>query len=236
MIDEFEVLLGRPHLNNTEFFGGLRGLVSKSDGALILVMTTNISLTELHQKTNSLSKSGSPYFNILDEIVLGLLLDADVEKLLSLGNIYFTDEDRDFITNVAGKIPYLLQVVASALWESYKTEPEKNSFKRQDEVKQESYDRIRITLSDIWQSWLPTTRKAFIAVALIRLETLRTSLKIQPIDIKGFINNESGFKQALEELKKQGFVKNDNDDWRVRPTIFLSFIADQPKQTLRELF
>ncbi len=68
--------------------------------------------------------------------------------------------------------------------------------------------------------------------SLIRLETLRTSLKIQPIDIKGFINNEPGFKQALEELEKQGFVTDDNGDWRVRPTIILSFIADQPAQEL----
>ena len=83
---------------------------------------------------------------------------------------------------------------------------------------------------------MPITRKAFTAVALIKLDTLRTSLKIQPIDIKGFINDEPGFKQALEELKRQGFVKNDNGAWQARPTIFLDFVADQPGQELCKLF
>ncbi|EDN70029.1 archaeal ATPase [Beggiatoa sp. PS] len=239
MIDEFEVLLDRPSLNNTEFFGGLRGLVSQSDGALILVMTINISLTELHRKAKPFT-SGSPYFNFLDEIVLGPLSNEEVEKLLRSENIYFTDEDRDFITNLAGKRPFLLQVVASVLWESYKTEQEKDIFKRQNEVKQEVYDRTKETLNDTWQSWTLTTRKAFTAVALASLESLQKVLKIEPVDIKERIDNEMGFKSALYELEKQGFVKQEDEHvehhWQIYPTIWLTFLADQPKQTLRELF
>jgi AAA+ ATPase superfamily predicted ATPase len=235
MIDEFDVLLDRPHLNNTEFFGGLRQLASRSRGALVLVMTTNISLTELHQQTKPF-RSGSPYFNFLDEIVLGPLSDSDVEELLRQGDTDFSDDDRRFIKKITGEHPYLLQVAASALWESYKNGNEDDPIKRQQQAKQDFYDRTKATLNDIWQSWLPTTRKAFIAVALIKLETLRTSLKIQPIDIKGFINDEPGFKQALEELEKQGFVKDENGAWQVHPTIFLDFIADQSGQELCELF
>jgi len=231
MIDEFDVLLDRPHLNNTEFFGGLRQLASRSRGTLVLVMTTNTSLTEFHKKTK---KSGAPYFNFLDEIVLESLSDSEVEELLHQGDTYFSDDDRRFIKEITGEHPYLLQVAASALWESYKNGNENDPIKRQQQAKQDFYDRSKATLNDIWQLWLPITRKAFIAVALIRLET--TSLKIQNIDIKEIINNEAGFKQTLEELEKQGFVKDDNGDWRVRPTIFLSFIADQPEQELCKLF
>jgi len=237
MIDEFDVLLDRPHLNNTEFFGGLRQLASRSRSALVLVMTTNISLTELHKKTKPFTKSGSPYFNFLDEIVLGPLSDSEVEELLRQGDSYFSDDDRRFIKEITGEHPFLLQVAASALWESYKNGNVNDPIKRQQQAKQDFYDRIKlITLNDIWQSWLPITRKAFTAVALIKLDTLRTSLKIQPIDIKGFINDEPGFKQALEELKRQGFVKNDNGAWQARPTIFLDFVADQPGQELCKLF
>jgi len=232
MIDEFDVLLDRPHLNNTEFFGGLRQLASRSKGALVLVMTTNISLTQFHQKTKPFTKSGSPYFNFLDEIVLGPLSDSEVEELLAQDDTYFSDDDHRFLKEITGEHPYLLQVAASALWESYQNGNEDDPIKRQQHAKQDFYDRTKTTLNDIWQSWLPTTRKAFIAVALIRLETLRTSLKIQPINITDIINEEPGFKQALEELEKQGFVTDDNGDWRVRPTIILSFIADQPAQEL----
>jgi hypothetical protein len=234
MIDEFDVLLDRPHLNNTEFFGGLRQLASRSRGALVLVMTTNISLTELHQQTKPF-RSGSPYFNFLDEIVLGPLSDSDVEELLRQGDTYFSDDDRRFIKEITGEHPYLLQVAASALWESYKNGNEDDPIKRQEQAKQDFYDRTKATLNGIWQLWLLTTRKAFIAVALIKLETLRASFKIQPIDIKEIINDEPGFKQAIEELEKQGFVKNDNGDWRIRPTIFLDFIADQPGKNFANL-
>jgi hypothetical protein len=235
MIDEFDVLLDRPHLNNTEFFGGLRQLASRSKGALVLVMTTNISLTQFHQKTKPFTKSGSPYFNFLDEIVLGPLSDSEVEELLRQGDTYFSDDDHRFLKEITGEHPYLLQVAASALWDSYQNGNEDDFIKRQQHAKHGFYDRTKTTLNDIWQLWLPITRKAFIAVALIRAETLRTSLKIQPIDIKNIINDEPGFKQALEELEKQGFVTDENGDWRVRPTIFLSFIADQPTQELRQI-
>ncbi|RKZ91728.1 MAG: hypothetical protein DRR19_06420 [Candidatus Parabeggiatoa sp. nov. 1] len=235
MIDEFDVLLDRPHLNKTEFFGGLRQLASRSRGALVLVMTTNTSLTQLHQKTKPFTKSGSPYFNFLDEIILGPLSDSEVEELLDQDDTDFSDDDRRFVKEITGEHPYLLQVAASALWESYKNGSEDDPIKRQQHAKQDFYDRTKATLNDIWQSWLPTTRKAFTAVALIRLETLRTSLKVQPIDIKAIINDVPGFKQALEEIEKQGFVKNENGDWQVHPTIFLDFFADLPAQELRQL-
>ncbi|HID99322.1 MAG TPA: hypothetical protein EYP59_03420 [Thiotrichaceae bacterium] len=56
MIDEFDVLLDRPHLNNTDFFGGLRQQASRSRGALVLVMTSNTSLTQLHKKNKTFLK------------------------------------------------------------------------------------------------------------------------------------------------------------------------------------
>jgi hypothetical protein len=234
MIDEFDVLLDRPHLNNTEFFGGLRQRASHSRGALVLVMTTNTSLTEFHQKTKPFTtKSGAPYFNFLDEIVLEPLSDSEIEKLLSQDDTHFTNDDRQFIKKIAGGYPFLLQVAASSLWESYKNGNVNDPIKRQEQAKQDFYDRTKATLNDIWQLWLPITRKAFIAVDRKRLDTL----KIQPIDIKEFIKNKAGFKQALDELEKQGFVKrDDNGTWQVRPTIFLDFIADQPMQELRKLF
>jgi len=173
---------------------------------------------------------------VIKSSFLGPLPNAEIDKLLVQSDTDFSDDDRRFIKEITGEHPYLLQVAASALWEFYKNGDENDPSKRQHQVKQDFYDRTKTTLNDIWQSWLPTTRKVFTAVALIRLETLRASLKIQPIDIKKIINDEPGLKQALEELEKQGFVKDENGDWRVRPTVFLSFIADQPAQELCKLF
>jgi hypothetical protein len=236
MIDEFDVLLERPHLNNTEFFGGLRQLASRSRGALVLVLATNISLTKLHQKTTQFSKSGSPYLNFLDEIVLGPLSDSEIEKLLYQNDTLFSAQDCQFIKDIGGGYPFLLQVAASSLWESYQNRKEEDLTKIKLKIKKECYERTKITLNNIWQSWLPTTRKAFTAVALINSKTLKNLLKIQLIDIEEIINDEPAVKQALEELEKQGFVKDHKGHWQVYPTIFLSFIAKQPAQELCKLF
>jgi hypothetical protein len=236
MIDEFDVLLERPHLNNTEFLGGLRQLASRSKGALVLVMTINTSLTQFHHQTKQFTRAGSPFLNFLDEIVLGPLSDSEIDKLLHQGNPHFTDDDHSFIKEIAGGYPYLLQAAASALWESYEYGNEENPIKRQQHAKQEFYDRTKIALTNIWRLWTPTTRKAFTFVAIASSETLQTSLQIQPVDIKNRINHEHGFKQALEELEKQGFVTKEEEGWQVRPTIFLSFVADQPAQELQQLF
>ena len=77
-LDEFDLLLHHPILNCGEFFGSLRHLASTSKGALALVIASRLPLTRLNTETQVFNPTGSPYFNIFSEIVLGGFPEQDV--------------------------------------------------------------------------------------------------------------------------------------------------------------
>lgn len=108
MLDEFDVLLHHPILNSAEFFGSLRSLASRSRGALALVIASRRPLTSLNEDTQQFSRTGSPYFNFLNEITLGPWPDKDVAELLRRAGDRFRRDDRRFIAEVSGGHPYLL--------------------------------------------------------------------------------------------------------------------------------
>ncbi|MDJ0835753.1 MAG: hypothetical protein QNK37_04505 [Acidobacteriota bacterium] len=77
-IDEFDVLLHRPKLNNNRFFGSLRSLATLSEGALALVIGTHKGITALNKETEEHS-SGSPYFNHFNTISLGCFKEKSLD-------------------------------------------------------------------------------------------------------------------------------------------------------------
>lgn len=230
LLDGFDGLLKHPNLNSPELFGSWRSLASLSKGALTLIITSNKSLQQQNQETEHFNITSSPYFNIFQEVVLGSLPDSAVDKLLHQGSQYFTDEDYHFIKEIAGGHPYLLQVVASMLWNAY----EKDLTKPQQHVEQAVHNEVKETLSNIWQSWTSNIRKAFTMVALTHLETSPTQAK----RTNQFIDNISNFELELEDLEKHGFVTKDEnmpDGWRVYPNIFLSFVLDKAESELQNI-
>jgi len=148
MIDDFDVLLHHPILNNPEFFGSLRSLASRSQGGLALVITGNASLSQLHEDTKHFNPTGSPYFNFMDEITLGPLSEADIDTLLHEGDAYFTEDDRRFIKKLTGGHPYPLQLASSILWEEYEHGDEKDPVKRQQRVEQAFHNKNEATMTD----------------------------------------------------------------------------------------
>jgi hypothetical protein len=171
VLDEFDVLLHHPVLKSTEFFGGLRALASRSEGALALVIASRRSLSNLNQETQQLSRTGSPYFNFLYEITLKPLPNKDITELLERAGNRFTPDDRLFITEVAGGHPYLLQVAACELWEAYEDDGDEPQQRRR-EVGDRVYNIATQILSDTWQLWPLETRQALATVGLAHLTAL----------------------------------------------------------------
>jgi AAA+ ATPase superfamily predicted ATPase len=234
IIDGFDVLLHHPILNRAEFFGGLRLLASRSQGALTLVITSNASQTRLHQETQLFNRTGSPYFNFMGEIVLGALDDAEINKLLHPSDIDFTDNDCRFIKGIAGGHPYLLQVAASVLWETYENQFEEGA--RQQYALQEFYLKVKDMLNGTWQSWDEEMHKAVTSVALAHLENLNIVFPKKSVDLKSIISSIPSTTN-LGMLEKYGFLIKDSrirGGWGVYPTIFLlHFILDKFKPAYR---
>ncbi|MDM8558620.1 ATP-binding protein [Candidatus Parabeggiatoa sp. HSG14] len=236
LIDEFDKFLDNTILteNQGEFFANLRALVVSPDnqGALVLVITSSLSRSQLNNETLK-SSNGSPYFNIMDEFVLGALSESEVDELLAQGN--FTDDDCGFIKDIAGGHPYLLQVVASTLWESYEDGNEDN-FAKQQRVKDYFYLKVKETLKNIWDSWDQEKQSIFMSVALVHLEKLGIKFP-KEVDIKSISNSLSLKASSLIELERYGFLRRDDKmhgGWRVYPGIFLLFIIDIFKPEYRD--
>ncbi|EDN71115.1 conserved hypothetical protein [Beggiatoa sp. PS] len=231
LLDGFDAFLHHKVLNSTEFFGGLRQRSSLSKGALALLITGNTTLTQLNQKTQHFNRTGSPYFNFMDEVILGPLSEIEIDKLLHLGDEYFTENDRHFIKDIAGGHPYLLQLAASILWEIYEAEHEKNAIERQRQAGRVVYDHVKEQLNMTWEDWDKNTQRIFLAVALVPLDK---ELKIQHVDIKSVNEEAKRYKKELDNLERYGFLKKDNTgNWQVYPGIFLRFISERMKPKYR---
>lgn len=171
MLDEFDVLLQHPILNSAEFFGSLRSLVSRSRGALALIIASRLPLENLNKETQELSRTGSPYFNFLIEIALGAWPESSVDELLRWAGERFTPADRRFLKEVAGGHPYLLQTAASLLWEAYE-EGQGHEVQRRRHAGRDLYDQVSPNLQDTWRLWSPDTRKAIAFVSLAHIQTM----------------------------------------------------------------
>jgi len=233
IVDEFDVLLHHPILSCSEFFGSLRSLASRSQGALALVIASRRSLTNLNDATQRFSRTGSPYFNFLSEITLGRWPDKDVAELLRRAGGRFATADRRFIAEVAGGHPYLTQVAASTLWDAYK-EGKSDPYRRRKQAGRSLYDEAALTLGDTWRLWQPAMRRAFAAVALVQVPYL---LRRREFDMKRLLHDTRDFRPELRSLEKQGFVTEDEDipgGWRVRPQVFLWWLADELVRAVRD--
>jgi hypothetical protein len=231
MLDEFDSLLYHPVLNSAEFFGSLRGLVSRLR-AVALVLASRQSLASLNKNTSEFSRTGSPYFNFLDEITLGPLPDRDVAELLRLAQDRFNADDRRFILSAAGGHPYFVQAAASELWDAY-DEIEDNAERRRLLAGRNLYHKAEMVLGDTWRLWSPATRKAFTAVALDYLPTL---LPDREFYITRLTRDLRDLEPELRSLEKQGYVEGDESipsGWRVRAGVFLWWLMDELVKIVR---
>ena len=117
--DEFECLGANPHLG-PGFFSSLRGLAGQFDVAYVTASKTLLqALTYAHAETLS-----SPFFNTFAHLHLGLFSEDDarglIGQLAAKAGVPFPSELDDFILELAGPHPLLLQIAgfhAFELWQ-----------------------------------------------------------------------------------------------------------------------
>jgi hypothetical protein len=234
LLDEFDALLYHKVLNSTEFFGGLRSLASRGRGAMALVVASRQPLTKLNSATQDLSRTGSPYFNFLDEITLGPLTNKDVTALLNRAGDRFTVDDRRYLAKIAGGHPYLLQAAASELWGAY-AEGVDDTGEHWQRTGRGLYDNVAMILEDTWRLWPAATRKAFTAVALADLAGMLGERVFFEMPLIRDARRDCG--PELRTLRKQGFVTEDEEapaGHRVRPQAFLWWLTDEMVRTVRD--
>lgn len=234
LIDEFDLLLHHPLLSHAQFFGSLRSLASRSQGAFTLIIASRLSLARLNAETQRYNPTGSPFFNIFDEVTLGTLTLQEVEQLLNVAGDRFTADDRHFIGGLTGGHPYLLQSTAAAMWEAYE-ESLTDSAARQHYVLEELRRNQYHHFADTWRVWSPPVRQAFTAVAL--LNTSAAALAAFALDLPSFRERMPHLLPELNTLELSGVVKriqNSSDGWQVTQGILLTWLWDELIREIRD--
>ncbi len=117
LLDEYDCLQEKPHLNTPDFYGALRSVTTLSRGALCLLLAGRTPLEQFHTATRAMN-TGSPYFNFTAEVKLGAFEAMESDALLSRCD-RFTPEDRRRLVALTGGHPHRLQIAAAALWDAY---------------------------------------------------------------------------------------------------------------------
>ena len=232
MIDEFDALINHPVLNSIEFFGGLRSLSSRSNGAMAIVIASRQSVHTLNSQTQSINPASSPFFNIFKEFTVGAFPEADVSLLLARAGKVFSPSDHQAIRSIAGRHPYLLQVAASALWEAYEDKLA-TGYTRWVYMSDIVYREQRSHFLDTWKTWSPATRKAFTTIALCGTEKLLVDRRflLQP-----FILGLRDVNPEVKDLEAIGLIiadENIRGGWGVESQVMTWWLADELIRTVR---
>jgi len=234
LIDEFDLLLHHPLLSHAQFFGSLRSLASRSQGAFTLIIASRLSLARLNAETQRYNPTGSPFFNIFDEVTLGTLTSQEIEQLLNLAGDRFTADDRHFIISLTGGHPYLLQSTAAAMWDAYEEEIT-DAAARQRYVLAELQRNQYHHFADTWSVWSPPVRQAFTAVAL--LNTNAAALSAFNLDLASFRERMPHLLPELNSLELIGVIKrlpDTSDGWQVAQGVLLTWLWDELIREIRD--
>lgn len=231
LLDEFGSFFDHPKLHNTDFYGKLRSLSTRFE-SLVLVIASRYSLEKLHKETIKFNPNGSPYFNYLAPLVLKPFSETEVNTLLKLSGRRFSKQEKQFIQRLSGGHPYLLQVAASVLWESY-ADNERDSESRQKKVLDQLYSEANDTLGASWDLWSPKTKIAFMIVALDEIPLL---LPTRSFDMITLVKQLDDFEPEIRFLAEQGYIAPDDmldGGWQVKIKAFNWWLANELRRALR---
>lgn len=156
-VDNFDALLSGQRVSD---LGGLlaclRRVAELAPQGICLLLASYHRIGELHRQTRHLS-SGSPPFNVYDELVLGPLPDSATHELLRLGEPRLSEADRSFIRRAAGGHPEFLWRAAELLWR------ERGRLGCVQAIRLVAADLLvgasGAILDSTWQRWAPETKR-----------------------------------------------------------------------------
>lgn len=211
LLDEFERLFSHPNFKDPSFFALLRSLSSTNRG-LAIVIASRLPLAKLNRLGREILDSGSPFFNTMIDIKLLPFSDDEINSLLSTAKPTFTDEENLYIQHIAGRNPYLLQAMASSMYDS------KDSNMNNKEIATEKfYNQINSYFDDLWEHLEDQTKTVAILLCLKDLDgrLLGSGFNYAEIEKNDYFDielrrlKECGISEMVGESKKGWII-----DWK----------------------
>lgn len=230
VLDEFDVLLSHPKIGNEKFFLGLlRGVGSLIENFSIIISShyNSYELTRMIWKDGTFAY-GSPPMNIYRDLWLDVLPENDIKMALSYVEPAFSPKEVQYIIDVSGGHPHLVDIAASVLCEQ-NAKDERGFMTASDTILRmaEPY------FFDKWKKWDEDTRKAVAAIAILQSPTI---LKSQNFFEKDLTSALSTFRFELRHLEYAREIDRDSttEKYVLRQGAMLWWMADVIIQSIRE--
>ena len=231
LLDEFDVLLTHEILNTAEFFGSLRSLISRFS-SLAAVIATRKNLSDLNKNTQEYNRTGSPYFNIYYEQPLGVFSEQECLSLLSRATPHFIGQESQFLIQLSGGHPGLLQIAAAELWMLRKEGG--GLEQRLQNTGEQVYEQSDQLLSNVWDLWGASMRLPVALIALGQIKELSGGKKFKQDTI---LKDLSQYRPELRQLSRLGFVAEAPhlpSGWKIQADVMLWWLADELTRLLRD--
>ncbi len=194
LLDEFETLFRRSKFKDLSFFPLVRSLASRT-GGLSIVIASRLRLAQINEMGRKFLDLGSPFFNYMIENRLKPFADNEISILLERGEIPFSDIEKRFIRNVAGRNPFLLQTLAQAVVEN---RGEANLRLAAEEF----YEQVSSYYDELWLNLSEKERTVALILAIIDIEGYATGRNYS----FGEIEDVTEFDAELKRLENYGLV------------------------------
>jgi len=201
ILDEFDCILDEPGLNHPEFYGGLRSLASRYH-SLVLIIAARQSIDTLNSSTQGYSRTGSPYFNFMEEITVSTFTDKDVEQLLAKAS--FSEKERQYLVDLSGGHPYILQVAANFWYELHAEQRDPAQYC--EAVVWQAFHQVESILRDTWRLWSPYQQMAF---TMAVLEAMPGLLSQREFDVNRLLDDLPDVGPEQRQIIQRGFLRED---------------------------
>lgn len=224
LVDEFEVLARSPEFG-LSFFHSLRALVTRFLPRFAWVTASYSDLYTLSPKDRT-----SPFFNIFHPkpIILGPLEPEEIERLIrdpaqSCG-VEFSSQEVHAIQDIAGAIPYFLQVVAEQWFFTRRPDMPIDQCREKVLVHLRSLSQIQIQLDHYWQHLTGQEQDCLCQLALGKSSRGTNQDVEQKLLRFGLLDHDEGGLKVAGEVFRQWIENRHKRRCQVDPNSVAPFV------------
>jgi hypothetical protein len=229
LLDEFETIAESPNFDKI-FEGHLRYLIN-SDIALRVVTSSRVPLYEMY--TNRPLPSGSPLFNAFMNVYLPLFSLEDARQLISYtlqtSPFGFRESEISYIFQISGGHPYLLKVASHFLFQAYLDGLDRNA--RKEYLNKKFYQESIPHYSYIWKYTNDRQKIGLTALALLSKKGQESKYSKSSQKLHEYLD---GALRIMAELENRGLITDQNDEFQLFSSTFVSWIFSEIKTTISE--
>jgi hypothetical protein len=236
LLDEFEWVIRsenpKSEAETCDFLSGLRALINSTPKAFSIVLTTRKPLNELCRPIRFM---GSPFYNNFIFVRLKPFTNAEVDELLQNAlkdtGTSFTPNECEYIRQIAGRHPLLVQIVGSLIFESHRSgldEIDNYAYKGQ-----KFEEQARHHFVDLWEYSTEQEQMLLMLIAIKKLEG-RLNRK-RTYDLGDLDLLFSQHERELKELADRGLVVNTKSDYEIFSSIFEWWVVKELENSNEEV-